>query len=992
MRVNTPATTPNATIGNMTTFHQTEPTANNALADLLKPMLPSCQVRSEQTQTIVDHPGQHCDVLVTAIGRSPVVVEAEYEPAPEAELDAGKRLGVGIHGEVLTIEAAIALRYPTTVASAYDLHTALADIQLSYCVLYEDGTRFPASGWLTGSVTDLADLIRLVSVPRKNVDKAVDTLQAGIDSAANVLNQLTQTRPDINPAIGKHLNMADVPQMRRMACSIIANAMLFHERLAGRHGIQLLDQVCGPGISNPRAGILAAWDSILSINYLDIFQIARAIVSELPTQEGSQILNIISFHVLQIAADGVNNDHDLTGQVFQRLIADRKYLATFYTLPASAALLAGLAVAKMKTPSAPADGPMPTTARPEPVEGRPAVGNTDGVVEDLDWSDLDAIGNLRIADFACGTGALLSAVAEQITSRYERAGGDVAKLHPILMEQVLYGCDVMPSAVHITGSTLAGLQPSASFQNSNLTTMPYGRQPDGSVAIGSLELLDPKSPFSESMPDESFDLVIMNPPFTSNTAKEGPHIGIFAPAFAAFESNDADQKQMARRIGLLKNGTCYHGHAGLASAFTALANLKLKPGGILALVLPLTAAAASSWIKFRRLLHTHYTDVIALSIAASRNDDLSFSADTGMAECLIIARKRGEAVEETSPQQFASLNQRPRGMLQSRILADDLFKHINPRRIESGPYGGSPLVIGNQLHGQLVAARSTDNAEVWGAVRILDYAVAQVAYALSRSRLWLPASNVSWALPIVALAEMGDLGLYDLDITGRPPQGPFDRAAPSLTATYPALWNHNAQAETKLLCAADSQLLVRIGMETKAVSVWATASRSHISRDFRFNSQPLSVAVTADRTVGGRAWPNVGFGRADFDYAFSVWGNCTLGIVSHWWHSNRQVAGRGSMSIRSADSLPVLDFRTLSDAQLDTAQEIFDDFHERDLMPAYLADADPNRALLDRRVICDLLGFDHDTYRAVRRLAQKWCAEPSVHGGKARPKDATYVE
>ena len=61
-------------------------------------------------------------------------------------------------------------------------------------------------------------------------------------------------------------------------------------------------------------------------------------------------------------------------------------------------------------------------------------------------------------------------------------------------------------------------------------------------------------------------------------------------------------------------------------------------------------------------------------------------------------------------------------------------------------------------------------------------------------------------------------------------------------------------------------------------------------------------------------------------------------------------------------------------------------------MPAYLADADPNRALLDRRVVCDLLGFDEDIYRGVRRLAQKWCAEPSVHGGKARPKSAKYVE
>ena len=58
------------------------------------------------------------------------------------------------------------------------------------------------------------------------------------------------------------------------------------------------------------------------------------------------------------------------------------------------------------------------------------------------------------------------------------------------------------------------------------------------------------------------------------------------------------------------------------------------------------------------------------------------------------------------------------------------------------------------------------------------------------------------------------------------------------------------------------------------------------------------------------------------------------------------------------------------------------------LKPAYLADADPNRALLDHRVVCDLLGFDEGTYEAVRRLTDKWCAEPSVHGGKARPNDA----
>ena len=81
----------------------------------------------------------------------------------------------------------------------------------------------------------------------------------------------------------------------------------------------------------------------------------------------------------------------------------------------------------------------------------------------------------------------------------------------------------------------------------------------------------------------------------------------------------------------------------------------------------------------------------------------------------------------------------------------------------------------------------------------------------------------------------------------------------------------------------------------------------------------------------------------------------------------------------------------MSDAQLTTAETIFNDFRDLEFQPAYLADADPNRALLDRRVVCDLLGLDESAYQAVRRLSAKWCAEPSVHGGKRRPRNATLV-
>ena len=239
-------------------------------------------------------------------------------------------------------------------------------------------------------------------------------------------------------------------------------------------------------------------------------------------------------------------------------------------------------------------------------------------MEGVDWSNKEAIGKLRIADFACGTGTLLSSVYEQIAARHERAGGNPTELHKVMMEEVLYGCDVMPSAVHITCSTLSGMEPAEGFGKSRLYALQYGRQKDGSVKIGSLEFLqtsaqwtlfntsDPATQISSTgeettpqaianIPDEGFDLVIMNPPFTRATSHEGAHADITNPAFAAFGSTRADQSDMGSRINRLGDGTCYHGNAGVSSAFAALANRKLKTGGILALVLPLSAAAGLSW-------------------------------------------------------------------------------------------------------------------------------------------------------------------------------------------------------------------------------------------------------------------------------------------------------------------------------------------------------------------------------------------------------------
>ncbi len=962
---------------------QTEPNANNPLGSLLQDMMPRGQVRSENTQAISGQPGLRPDIVITAPGRAPVVIEAEYMPARTVEPEATDRLGLELASNGRTIEAVIALRYPDDVGDAHDLRAALTSARLSYCVFTEDGdeSRFPKSGWLEGSVEDLADMVRLVSVPQRAVDQAATTLEEGIEGAAKHLDEIAEMRASITDEIAKRLGMVNVPQTRRMACAIIANALVFHEHIAGMHPqVKPLARVCGDGVDNPHGEVLAAWDKILDINYWAIFAIAKDILEQLPSSDAAVILRRLRNTAQSVNATGVDNAHDLTGRIFQRLIADRKYLATFYTLPASAALLARLAVAKM---------------------------------EGVDWSSAEAIGKLRIGDFACGTGALLSAVYEQVAARHERAGGDGKALHKVMMEEVLYGCDVMPSAVHITGSTLSGVEPSVLFDGSHLYTMPYGRMKDGAVMIGSLELLqasnvltlinssDPAmrtgsageetaTQIRAEVPDEGYDLVIMNPPFTRATNHEGAHADITNPAFAAFDATDDDQTAMGRRVNRLGDDTCYHGNAGIASAFAALAHKKLKRGGVLALVLPLSVSSGLSWKKFRDMLAGHYTDVTVLSISANGRE-MSFSSDTGMAECLVVIRKlRSDETPQTRVR-FTSFWSRPQGFAHANSLAGGLLDGSLVRRIEDGPYGGTPLTVGAEPAGETITTPRDQDGESWGAVRLSDFSLAQTAYALSQSKLSLPGRSSSAELKMVSLGDVGKLGLVHRDITGPAPRGPFDKVNASPTATYPSLWNHSAKRETRLVCLPDSQLLVRPGMEDKAADVWATAGRPHLNLDFTFGSQALAVAFTDSESIGGRVWPNIIFSDKRYDYAFSVWSNSTLGLLLYWWHSNRQQSSKAGMSIRSAGSLSILDLRALTDEQLRTAESIFEEFREKEFKPAYLADADPNRALLDRRVVCDLLGFDEGTYAAVRRLAAKWCAEPSVHGGKARPKGAELV-
>ena len=101
-------------------------------------------------------------------------------------------------------------------------------------------------------------------------------LERGIDGAERRLAETAELRPATAQAVAGLLGMTNAPHSRRMACAIIANALIFHERLAGMYpGVRPLNLVCGEAVANPQNEVLAAWTRILEINYWPIFAIAR---------------------------------------------------------------------------------------------------------------------------------------------------------------------------------------------------------------------------------------------------------------------------------------------------------------------------------------------------------------------------------------------------------------------------------------------------------------------------------------------------------------------------------------------------------------------------------------------------------------------------------------------------------------------------------------------------------------------------------------------
>ena len=383
------------------------------------------------------------DILIVESNVSPVCIETEIMPASTVEKEAKSRLGEKLRRSGKSILSSIAVRLPQGLTSlhAEELRNQISEANDYEYALYtgvspSECFRWPQQGWIEGDVRDLSILAQSATVPPKIIEEAVEALVAGLREASGLLGEIALDNPSAVSKISAHLRQEDGEQTRRMAATILVDAFLFHENLAGGPG-RLKDVVSIEELRSDtgvlyKSAILREWRKILKVNYWPIFDIARRLLETVPTANSDNFLDTLSGTAEKLLQNRLMRSHDLTGAVFQRLISDRKFLAAYYTSPASASLLTSLAF------------------------------NSTVPLAGVNWGDKETLTKLRIADFACGTRTLLSSAYQRIGQLHELDGGDVEALHPQLMANTFVGCDVLPSAAHLTASMLSGIIPQLS--------------------------------------------------------------------------------------------------------------------------------------------------------------------------------------------------------------------------------------------------------------------------------------------------------------------------------------------------------------------------------------------------------------------------------------------------------------------------------------------------------------------------------------------------
>jgi len=648
-------------------------------------------------------------------------------------------------------------------------------------------------------------------------------------------------------------NKRDEQKILATSAILLIDAMVFQEVLARK------DSTIEPLSSirlkrNIKRSFEDAWVEILKKNYQPIFKIAQDILKSLPA---SSNVNVGLKDLINIAYDVSSSPillkHDLFGRIYHTLLLGKlvKYYATLYTSIPAARLLARLLVNLSNI-----DMGIPLRFASEP---------------------------LRVVDFACGSGTLLSAIYKELElkHRLEATNLNIEDFHKCLIEEGLWGFDVLQHASHLTMTTLSLHNPSP-IQDSRIYALKLGIKGKEHY-LGSIDFIESpilkatrllgggeagpvKSSVSEKeiteveLPD--FHICIMNPPFTRST------IGNLL--FGGLPSSERKILQNDLRILLKRKKLTGIGQAGSAAIFVFVSDRYLVKGGRLGLVLPRSILSGSSWKKVReKLLSDYHVEYIITSFEGGNN--WNFSENTSLSEVLIVAKKLKEG-EKANHTIFPNLWRKPRNEIESISIGSQLLEmYNNPKLFDI--HNSNASVFSLRLRGKKIGESYSAFLDENQFGHISFFAQAELNRVISLLRkgiLYLPKEGIiPKNIPLAPLSDViSDIGLdcgyvsktFKMDDLG----------------IYKGFWGQRSDEITTIAQLPNTNLKPK--NVSAARRIWQKRSNLLISyRAWLPTNRTLSIVVS--EPVVSSMWWSIIMEDEEAAKILALWLNSTLGLL-----------------------------------------------------------------------------------------------------------------
>ncbi|MGE0082891.1 MAG: N-6 DNA methylase [Desulfococcaceae bacterium] len=941
-----------------------EESVNTQLALLL-----TKQGVSAESETI-QQSGKHRPDVMFTLGGLRVIIEGKFSDTPDADnvvlADALRRVQTGI------CHIAVALVYPKEIrtVSTGQLGETLSGSRLRFLIISETGQ----TEWAEAAPAEILASLRRVheSLCRDDiVAESARKLSEKIEAIASLWTGQTATCDRLSVLLGMPAKRGESGEERnarritatKVASLVLANAMIFQEQLASNGGDIRVDSLrVYDNAPDPVDRLKQHWHMIWEkINYVPIFQMGEAVLQEIPVSPNAiSYIRWLMAEAKSICANQSALRHDLMGRIYHWLLHHAKYLGTYYTATSSATLLLKLVFAQ-------------------------------------NWGEQDfaspkKLADFTVADLACGTGTLLMAAAQALTDQFAvsrvKKGRNLTEkifrgLHETLMEKVLYGYDVLPSAVHLTASTLGMLAPDVTYRNMNLFVMPMGVK-NRSLRLGSLDFIDRDSVDTQITLDNTqmddrqtgvngeqrtkarvpkINLCVMNPPFVRSTGNTNLLFGSLPD-----DERAKLQTELKKRVKDLQASIT----AGLGSVFLAIADRHLRADGRLAFILPVALATGEAWGASRKLLADRYH--VEVVMVSHDSDRPNFSENTNLSEIMFIARKRGEN-EQSGDTVYVNLWHNPRTIYEALDVAERI-RLCKPASPDSEGITSVTGAQGRKL-AEVLSLPATLISSQWIGVQFAQTWTLRAAVKLEQGKLAVPGKKTV-DVPMCRLKLTGELGPDSRRI--------HDGFKGSETdwSPFPSFLHHDAKKVVSIRQNPNTHLMPWVesprGADYGSRRLWPRAGRILLIERARTTTHRV-IAIGFDEPVLGTSWWALKTElSADREKALLLWLNSTASILLLL---SRRVTTQGVwMKFKQPawENIPVLDVRSLPDKVITQLAKAYDAICDKELMALAKLDADPVRAEIDA-ALSAALGLPD-----IKPLRQLLAREPGLTGKGLSPK------